>query len=64
MAQCKHIKDCAFYNNLIVGVPNEGTFFKQLYCMQISEKCARNKMSSQEDVSDVNNQTNPLGVEY
>jgi hypothetical protein len=64
MSMCKHLKVCAFYNNRLSGIPNEGAFFKQLYCMNKSEKCARLKMSAERDVSDSNNMTNPLGMEY
>ena len=64
MSLCKHLEVCAFYNNKIGGILNRGVFIKQLYCMQKSEKCARWKKSEELDVSDVNNTTNPVGVEY
>jgi len=64
VSRCIHIEACAFYNNKLKGIPNEGTFFKQLYCQQKSEKCARNKNSATADVSDPNNLINPLGIEY
>ena len=64
MSQCQFVGSCAFYNNRLSGIPNEGAFFKKLYCMNKAEKCARWKMSAQNNVSDINNYTNPLGIEY
>lgn len=64
MSQCAHLDVCAFYNGRLEDIPNEGAFFKQLYCMNKSEKCARLKRSNVKDVGDVNNSTTPLGMDY
>jgi len=64
MSICEHLEVCAFYNNRISGIPNEGAFIRQLYCKNKSERCARLKMSGQRDVSDISNDINPLGVDY
>jgi hypothetical protein len=64
MSQCQFVESCAFYNGRLSGIPNEGAFFKQLYCIKKPEKCARLKISGKRDVSDVHNRTNPLGIEY
>lgn len=64
MSQCKFIEECAFYNNRLEGIPNEGEFFKKLFCLRMPEKCARLKTAGIVDVSDIRNTANPLGIEY
>ena len=64
MSQCKFIENCAFYNNMLTGIPNDGIFFKNLFCTKKPEKCARLRESGSRDVSDTRNMINPLGIEY
>ena len=64
MSMCEHLEVCAFYNDKLDGILNQGIFIKRLYCKQKSEKCARWKISERKNVSDVNNTTNPVGIEY
>lgn len=64
MSQCQFIESCAFYNNRLNGIPNDGLFFKSLFCTKKPEKCARLKLSESNDVSDTRNMVNPLGIEY
>jgi len=64
MSQCRFTEECAFYNNKLSDIPNEGIFFKQLFCMKVPERCARMKASGRKDVSDYMNTITPLGLDY
>lgn len=64
MSKCTNLKECAFYNNKLVGVNDEAKFLKELYCMKKSEKCARVIMSGEKSLDDTNNYMNPIGMNY
>lgn len=41
MSKCELIEKCIFFENQIIEMPSTATAFKQLYCEQNYEKCAR-----------------------
>ena len=46
MARCEDAKKCSFLNNLVmVVIPNSVDIYKQLYCLDNANDCARNMVS-------------------
>jgi len=62
MSQCNFMDKCAFYNNRIKDMQEVGDFVKKLYCQQKSERCNRLKDAGDREVSDVNNDMTPWGM--
>ena len=52
MNRCKHLEECAFYNNRIIDLREAGELIKQHYCIDHPEKCKRIENSKYHEVSD------------